>query len=103
LGGAEGFDHVIIRALFQGLHNILVIVAHAEDNHRAIALAANVAAHGQAIQLGQVEVQHHQIGLAFFPGRDGGQAIVHRLHFKAGPAQGEGENIGQREVIFYNQ
>ena len=62
LGQVERLGHVVVGAEVEALDPLLERVARGEDQHRhARAPVAQAPQHRQAVELGQRDVEHHQV------------------------------------------
>ncbi len=100
----EGLGQVVVRAGVQAQHAVAHGAARSQDEHgRAQALAARTFQHLQAVQPGQAQIQHHGVGLAHQPLRQGRGAVGRRLHLDAAPDQRALQRGAHGVVIFYEQ
>jgi hypothetical protein len=70
----------IIGALFQAGHFIVRIFARGQDQDRHVADGAQLAAHHHAVEAGQHQVQHHDVGGDVGEARHGLVAARDQLH-----------------------
>jgi len=63
LPGVEWFDHVIVGAGVQEAHDLLLRVAHREDDHRHRRPGAELPERLRAVPVRKAEVQEHDVGL----------------------------------------
>jgi hypothetical protein len=62
LAEIERLAQVIVGAHIQRLHAVFDAIARGQHQHwRAVAALAHAGQHAQAIQLGQADIQHHQV------------------------------------------
>jgi hypothetical protein len=71
----ERFGQVVVGAHFQAEDAVQRLVAGGQHDDRQSRLGAQLAAQGQAIVAGQVEVQHHQLGAGFVQQLPHGQTV----------------------------
>lgn len=100
----EGLGQVVVGTGVQAQHPVAHGAARSQDEHgRAQALAARTLQHLQAVQAGQAQIQHHGVGLAHQPLRQGRRAVGRRLHLDAAPDQRALQRGAHGVVIFYEQ
>ena len=103
LGGAEGLDQVIIGAVVQSLHLIMLMVPGGNHHHRKIGPLAHGLEDLHAVHIRQPQVQHDQIRTV---GGDHGQGLLAGAHndgVEIAGLQNHGDEIADALLIFYNE
>ncbi|GAB3958346.1 hypothetical protein GCM10027614_75690 [Micromonospora vulcania] len=98
----ERFDHVVVRAGAQQLDHRLLVVPGRGDDDRDIGDAAQHPQRVRAVQVGQAEVENHQVGCL---GGDPAQCVQRGAHGVHGvPPVGEGpQHRAAYDVIVFDQ
>jgi hypothetical protein len=71
----ERFRQVVVGAHFQAEDAVQRLVAGGQHDDRQRRVGAQLAAQGQAVVAGQVEVEHHQLGAGFVQQLPHGSAV----------------------------
>ena len=103
LAQAEGLDHIVVRAELQPDNAIDLIAACCQEQHGQLAGAAQLAADLEPGQIGQANVQDHQV----YPTvRDAGKPLTSQETMGRGKALGGqrvDEGIGDRLLVLDDQ
>ena len=72
-GGAEGLDQVVIGAVVQGLHLVVLVVAGGDHHHGQVGPLADGLQHLHAVHVGKAQVQDYHVRAV---GGDHGQGLL---------------------------
>lgn len=98
----ERLDHVVVGAGAQELDHRLLVVAGGGDDDRHVGDAAQHPQRVRAVQVGQAEVEHHQVGCLRGDPTQGVQRRTHGVHGM--PPVGEGpQHRAAYDVIVFDQ
>src|SRR6185436_6622547 len=101
LGELEGLDQVVVGAGVEAAHPVRQPIARGEDQHRGrILLFPQGPQHGQAVQLGQHDVEDDRVIRVGLRVPEALLAVGGAIHRIAGLAQSLGHRASQRFVIF---
>ena len=73
LGGAKGLDQIVVGAVIQRLHLVVLVVAGGYHHHRQVRPLAHGLEHLHAVHVGEPQIQHDHIGAV---GGDHGQSLL---------------------------
>jgi hypothetical protein len=97
---AERLDHVVVGTDFQAHHAVDLGVAGAEEHHRHLGEAAQLAAGFEATDVGQADVEDDQVGRALALLVEGGTAQGHPFGAVAVGLQGVDQGVGDGGFVF---
>ncbi|MNC38678.1 hypothetical protein D3C75_872970 [compost metagenome] len=104
LHGAEGFRHIIVSAVIQpGDFVIELLHGGQHNNGSADAGVPQLAAYLDAVQLGQHQIQYHQIRLKGMDSLKHGFPIHHTFHIITRLLQIEVDESGNGRLVIDNQ
>lgn len=101
--GTGGFDDVVVGARLQSDDDVEVVTPGGEHDDRELAVLPDPAAHLDAVDPGQHQVQQEQIGLELREGGEPGLTGGGRTHLVAAAAQPEFDPFADGGVVFYEQ
>jgi hypothetical protein len=103
LGRAEGLRQVVVGAEVQRRDLVLLRVADREDEDRYPAGAPDLPARREAVHVGEVQVQHHEIRRIVEDGADGGAAVARRSHHVATRGQRALDRTQDLRLVVHDQ
>ena len=103
LRGGERLDHVVVGAEVEHAHHLGLVVARGGDDHRHVADGAQHRQDVGAVDVGQAEIEQHDVGLRLDRGGQRGQARADRGHAVPVLAQRAGEGGADRGVVLDEQ
>jgi hypothetical protein len=89
LGQPDRFDQVVVRAEAQAAHDGTLVAVRGQHQHRQVGDLAELAQHLQAVDVGQAQVEQHQVGVVV-----AGQGVRAALD-PGRPVAGRGQRLDQ--------
>ena len=80
LAHAEGLGDVVVGAAIEGLHLVALVRSHRQHDDRHGGPFTHAGDHLHAVQVGQTEVEHHQVRLVDRRRPDGGVGVLGLYH-----------------------
>ena len=100
---AEGLDQVVVRAVVQRLHLVMLVVAGGDHHHRQVGPLADGLQHLYAVHIRQAQIQHDHVGTV---GGDHGQGLLAAAYhdgIEAVGGQDHGNKIADGLLVLYDQ
>jgi hypothetical protein len=99
----ERLGHVVVGADPEADQHVGLVVTGRQHQHRHRPLGLHPAAHLQAVEARQHDVEHHQVGLPRLGGVHGRRAVGGRLHQEALGPQPGGDGLDDGGVVLDDQ
>ncbi len=96
---SERLRHVVVRAEIERVHLVGLAAARRENDDRSARVLADATDHLEAVAVGQVQVQDHEIGLPPFVAGDRVAGRLGGLHLKTVTAQVRAERPHHRWLV----
>ena len=97
--GRERLGDVVVGAQLEAEHAVDLAVAGGEEQHRHVLVGADAAAHLEAVDVGQADVEHHQHRPVLLDQLEAALAGAGLQHAEAGVAQVHVEQVGDVRVV----